>query len=73
MKITTNDVARALGISTQAVRIFLQQGRFPFGAAAKAEGSSQWMYVIYPKKFHEFCEDFDGDFGGLNDGKRIAS
>ena len=69
MRITTNDVARTLGISTQAVRIFLQQGKFPFGAATKMPGSTQWMYIIFPKKFHEFCEDFNGDFGGLVNGQ----
>lgn len=62
MKITPKAAGKALGISEQAVRIFLQQGKLPFGAAVKMPGSSVWTYVIYPKKFAEYVADFDGVF-----------
>lgn len=54
MKVTIKDVANALGVSQQTVRVFLQQGKFPFGSAVKPAGKSQWMYVIYPKAFAEY-------------------
>ena len=47
------DVADALGISVQAVRIGLQQGKFPFGTAIKTS-EAKYTYAIYPKAFEEY-------------------
>lgn len=52
-KIKPKDVADALGISVQAVRIGLQQGKFPFGTAIKTS-DSKYTYAIYPKAFEEY-------------------
>jgi hypothetical protein len=52
-KITPKDVADALGISVQAVRVGLQQGRFPFGTAIKTS-EAKFTYAIYPKAFEEY-------------------
>lgn len=52
-KVTPKDVAQALGISTQAVRVGLQRGVFPFGWAVKL-GGSRYTYAISPKLFAEY-------------------
>lgn len=52
-KIKPKDVADALGISVQAVRIGLQQGKFPFGTAIKTS-EAKYTYAIYPKTFEEY-------------------
>ena len=53
-KITINEVADALGVSPQSVRIGLQKGALPFGSAIKT--SSKYTYVIYEKKLKEFID-----------------
>ena len=53
-KITVNEVADALGVSPQSVRIGLQRGVFPFGAAVKT--SSKYTYIIYEKKLNEYID-----------------
>lgn len=53
-KITVNDVAEALGVSPQSVRIGLQRGLLPFGSAIKT--SSKYTYVIYEKKLKEYID-----------------
>ena len=52
-KIKPQDVAKALGISVQAVRIGLQQGKFPFGWAIKTS-RARHTYAISPKLFQDF-------------------
>jgi hypothetical protein len=52
-----SDVAKALNKSPQYIRICLQKGLLPFGAAAKMPHSGQWTYVIFPKKFKEYVGD----------------
>lgn len=52
-KIKPKDVADALWISVQAVRIGLQQGKFPFGTAIKTS-EAKYTYAIYPKAFEEY-------------------
>lgn len=52
-KIRPKDVADALGISVQAVRVGLQQGRFPFGTAIKTS-ETKYTYAIYPRAFEEY-------------------
>ena len=52
-KIKPKDVAEALGISVQAVRVGLQQGRFPFGTAIKTS-ETKFTYAIFPKAFEEY-------------------
>lgn len=52
--LTVNDVAKALNKSPQYIRVCLQKGLLPFGTAAKMHNSSQWCYVIFPKKFEEY-------------------
>ena len=55
--LTVNDVAKALNKSPQYIRICLQKGLLPFGAAAKMPHSGRWTYVIFPKKFKEYVGD----------------
>lgn len=51
-KISVNEVAEALGVSPQSVRIGLQRGQLPFGSAIKT--SSKYTYIIYEKKLKEY-------------------
>lgn len=53
-KITVQQVAELMGIDAQSLRIGLQQDKIPFGTAWKAEGSTKYTYIIYPKKFTEY-------------------
>ena len=53
-KITINDIAAALKVSPQSIRIGLQRGELPFGSAVKT--SSKYTYIIYEKKLKEFLD-----------------
>jgi len=53
-KITINDVAAALKVSPQSIRLGLQRGELPFGSAVKT--SSKYTYIIYEKKLKEFLD-----------------
>ena len=53
-KIAVNEVAQAVGLSAQSVRVGLQRGSLPFGSAIKT--SSKYTYVIYEKKLKEFID-----------------
>lgn len=53
-KHTINEVAAALGISPQSVRLGLQRGELPFGSAIKTSG--RYTYVIYSKKLKEYLD-----------------
>lgn len=49
------DVAKMLRTSEMTIRIGLQQGVFPFGAAFKTdEKNKNYTYVIYPEKIKEY-------------------
>ncbi|MDY2987910.1 MAG: hypothetical protein SOR77_09785 [Peptoniphilus sp.] len=50
-----SDVAEMLGKTQQTIRIGLQRGIFPFGAAYKLdENNKRYVYVIYPEKVKEY-------------------
>ncbi len=48
-KVTPTDAARYLKTSPDTIREGLRQGVFPFGAAVKAKGSTEWTFVILPR------------------------
>lgn len=52
-KISTQEVADALGISVQTVRIGLQRGRLPIGWAIQGTGK-KYTYAISKKLFEEY-------------------
>jgi len=54
-KIAPVDVAKALGIGVQAVRIGLQRGHFPFGGAIKTS-DNRHVYFVYPKLYEEYLK-----------------
>ena len=67
--ITIEQAADKLGKSPQVIRIMLQRGLLPFGAATKMPESSIYTYVIFPEKFKEYCgsvneEETVGEEGG---------
>ena len=55
-KLKPVDVAERLGISVQAVRVGLQQGKFPFGWAIKTS-ENKYTYAISEKLFNEYLGD----------------
>jgi hypothetical protein len=52
-KIKINDVATALGVSPETVRVGLQLGMYDFGIAFKKPGRQNYTYVLYPAKVAE--------------------
>ena len=50
-QISIERAAAIMGVSPQTVRVGLQKGVFPFGAAVKMPGSSRFTYVIYTAEF----------------------
>lgn len=55
------EAAQRLGKTEQFIRIGLQQGALPFGAAVKMKGG-RYSYYISEKKFNEYA-------GGKEDGQ----
>lgn len=53
-QISIERAAEIMGVSPQTLRVGLQKGVFPFGAAIKMPGSSRFTYVIFNKKFEEY-------------------
>ena len=49
--LAVKDVARVLGVTPQFLRLGLQQGRFPFGAAVKFK---RWAYYINSAQLHDY-------------------
>lgn len=52
--LTIDTVAKITGKSKQTIRVGLQQGFLPYGAAYKLPGSSKYVYEIYPEKFYDY-------------------
>ncbi|MBO5409482.1 MAG: hypothetical protein J6A61_08825 [Clostridia bacterium] len=52
-KISVCEAAKRMNKSPQFVRMGLQQGTLPFGAAVKMPGG-KYSYYISPKKFYEY-------------------
>lgn len=51
-----DEVAKLLGTTPATIRVGLQQGVFPFGAAFKtAENRKHYTYVLYPEKVKEYA------------------
>lgn len=50
-QISIERAAEIMGVSPQTVRVGLQKGVFPFGAAVKMPGSSRFTYIIYTAEF----------------------
>lgn len=61
--ISTAAAARCLGKSNQFIRVGLQSGRLPFGAAVPG-GGRRFNYYISPSRLREFvgAERFDSFF-----------
>lgn len=50
-QISIERAAEIMGVSPQTLRVGIQKGVFPFGAAVKMPGSSRFTYIIYPAEF----------------------
>lgn len=54
-KITVDQAAELLGISSQLLRIHLKKGTIPIGTAFPPEGcKTHWMYYISPTKLMQY-------------------
>ena len=49
--ITLPEAAELMGVTPQFLRLGLQQGRFPFGAAVKFK---RWAYYINSAQLHDY-------------------
>lgn len=54
MRVTIKDVAKALKVDPQTVRVMLQLNILPFGAAYRKPNNHTYSYIIYPEKFYEY-------------------
>jgi hypothetical protein len=55
LRVTVKQAAKLLGVSEQFIRIGLQQGVLPIGAAVKM--SERWTYHISLKKLNEYINE----------------
>lgn len=60
---TVREVAKAIGVSEQTIRVGIQQGVFHWGKAIKT--SSKYTYVINRDKFFEEWRKENGNKGNL--------
>jgi putative salt-induced outer membrane protein YdiY len=51
-RITVAEAAKELGMSAQALRFDLQDGKFPFGHARKKD--ERYSYYINPHQFYKY-------------------
>ena len=65
-KVLPSEAAEKLGMSTQTLRIGLQQGLFPFGEAIKTTsaenskcGKDRWTYYINEERLNKYLEARD--------------
>jgi hypothetical protein len=49
------EAAKKLGMSTQTLRLALQQGKFNFGVAVKTS-ENRWTYYINPTRLQKYLE-----------------
>lgn len=52
------EAAKKLGMSTQTLRLALQQGLFPFGVAVKTS-KKRYTYAIFEKRLEKYLEGID--------------
>lgn len=61
--ILPQEAAKKLGMSTQTLRVGLQQGKFPFGTAIKTTdaedstvGKDRWTYYINAERLDQYLK-----------------
>lgn len=52
------EAAKKLGMSTQTLRLALQQGKFPFGTAVKTS-EKRFTYYVNPARLHRYLQGED--------------
>lgn len=56
-RMKTEKAAQLLGLPVQALRVFIQNGKFPeFATAIKKEGSKHWIYYINATRLYEYLK-----------------
>lgn len=53
-------VAEALGVSTQYIRVGLQGQRLSYGDAVRVGGKNRWTYCIFKPRLMAYVEGRDG-------------
>ena len=53
-----SEAAKLTGMSTQTLRLALQQGLVPFGIAVKTS-EKRYTYTIFPKRLEKYLEGTD--------------
>lgn len=51
--LTIQEVADAMGMDTQSIRVMIRENLVPWGTAIKKPGSTKYTYLISPVKFYE--------------------
>lgn len=65
LTLTIKEAARILGKPEQTIRLGLQQGVLPFGAAILNE--KQYSYIIFKKKLEDYVGNIESYLGGWNE------
>lgn len=65
------EAAKRLGMSTQTLRLALQQNLFPFGVAVKTS-KNRYTYAIFETRLEKYLEglDYETKNTNRNDGSR---
>ncbi len=64
LTLTIKEAAKILGKPEQTIRLGLQQGVLPFGAAILNE--KQYSYIIFKKKLEDYVGNVESYLGGWN-------
>lgn len=60
ISLLVSDAAKQLGMSTQTLRLALQQGLFDFGVAVKTS-ENRWTYYINEQRLENYLLSLDVD------------
>lgn len=52
-RLDISEVAEALSVDRQSVRLMIQGGVVPWGTCWKRPGSKRYSYIISPQKFYD--------------------
>ncbi len=55
-KISVAEAAKKLNVTTQFLRISLQQNKFPFGVAVDMSGKGRYRYHIFPERLDAYMK-----------------
>jgi len=65
LTLTIKEAAKILGKPEQTIRLGLQQGVLPFGAAIL--NKKEYSYIIFKKKLEDYVGNVESYLGGWNE------